>query len=718
MEKNFVMKNLKYLAFVLLMLITACKNKKDAMADFELKYPETKRDSIYDEYFGIKVHDPYRWLEDDNSPETEEWVKAQNELTFSYLERIPYRQKIRDRLTKLWDYPKMSPPVNIKGKYFFFKNDGLQNQSVLYYMDKIKGTEKVVVDPNQLSKDGTVALSTFSVSDDGKYIAYAISKAGSDWSEIYVKEIETGKLLNDKIEWIKFSGIAWYNDGFFYSRYPAPGKEGKLSAINQNSKIYYHKLGTKQDADVLIYEDRNNPDISFSPATSDSKKYLIIYAHLSTSGNALYLKDLSKNVDKTVKIVDSFDNDFTVIDEIGNKLYILTNFNAPKYKIIELDLSKPNINFAKDFIPESNDVLQSATFIGGKFILNYTKDAYSKIKIYDSKGKYLYDLDNNEIGTISGFDGEKEDTKTFYLFTSFTNPSTIYMYDINKNKSTVYQKPKVDFNPEQYITKQVFYKSKDGTKIPMFIVHKKGINLDGNNPTILYGYGGFNIQLTPYFSVSRIVWLEQGGIVAIANLRGGGEYGEEWHKAGTLMNKKNVFYDFIAAAEYLINEKYTSAKRLAIQGGSNGGLLVGSVLNMRPDLFAVALPAVGVMDMLRYHKFTIGRFWATDYGTSEDCKEMFEYLYSYSPYHNIRNDVEYPAVLVTTADHDDRVVPAHSFKYIAQLQYMNKGTKPTFIRIETQAGHGAGKPTAKIIDEIADIYAFTFYNMNFTPLYK
>ncbi len=718
MEKNFVMKNLKYLAFVLLMLITACKNKKDAMADFELKYPETKRDSIYDEYFGIKVHDPYRWLEDDNSPETEEWVKAQNELTFSYLERIPYRQKIRDRLTKLWDYPKMSPPVNIKGKYFFFKNDGLQNQSVLYYMDKIKGTEKVVVDPNQLSKDGTVALSTFSVSDDGKYIAYAISKAGSDWSEIYVKEIETGKLLNDKIEWIKFSGIAWYNDGFFYSRYPAPGKEGKLSAINQNSKIYYHKLGTKQDADVLIYEDRNNPDISFSPATSDSKKYLIIYAHLSTSGNALYLKDLSKNVDKTVKIVDSFDNDFTVIDEIGNKLYILTNFNAPKYKIIELDLSKPNINFAKDFIPESNDVLQSATFIGGKFILNYTKDAYSKIKIYDSKGKYLYDLDNNEIGTISGFDGEKEDTKTFYLFTSFTNPSTIYMYDINKNKSTVYQKPKVDFNPEQYITKQVFYKSKDGTKIPMFIVHKKGINLDGNNPTILYGYGGFNIQLTPYFSVSRIVWLEQGGIVAIANLRGGGEYGEEWHKAGTLMNKKNVFYDFIAAAEYLINEKYTSAKRLAIQGGSNGGLLVGAVLNMRPDLFAVALPAVGVMDMLRYHKFTIGRFWATDYGTSEDSKEMFEYLYSYSPYHNIRNDVEYPAVFVTTADHDDRVVPAHSFKYIAQLQYMNKGTKPTFIRIETQAGHGAGKPTAKIIDEIADIYAFTFYNMNFTPLYK
>lgn len=712
------MKNLIYLAFVFFLLLSACKNKKDAMADFELKYPETKRDSIYDEYFGIKVHDPYRWLEDDNSPETEEWVKAQNELTFSYLERIPYRQKIRDRLTKLWDYPKMSPPVNIKGKYFFFKNDGLQNQSVLYYMDKIKGTEKVVVDPNQLSKDGTVALSTFSVSDDGKYIAYAISKAGSDWSEIYVKEIETGKLLNDKIEWIKFSGIAWYNDGFFYSRYPAPGKEGKLSAINKNSKIYYHKLGTKQDADVLIYEDRNNPDISFSPATSDSKKYLIIYAHLSTSGNALYLKDLSKNVDKTVKIVDSFDNDFTVIDEIGNKLYILTNFNAPKYKIIELDLSKPNINFAKDFIPESNDVLQSATFIGGKFILNYTKDVYSKIKIYDSKGKYLYDLDNNEIGTISGFDGEKEDTKTFYLFTSFTNPSTIYMYDINKNKSTVYQKPKVDFNPEQYITKQVFYKSKDGTKIPMFIVHKKGINLDGNNPTILYGYGGFNIQLTPYFSVSRIVWLEQGGIVTIANLRGGGEYGEEWHKAGTLMNKKNVFYDFIAAAEYLINEKYTSAKRLAIQGGSNGGLLVGSVLNMRPDLFAVALPAVGVMDMLRYHKFTIGRFWATDYGTSEDCKEMFEYLYSYSPYHNIRNDVEYPAVLVTTADHDDRVVPAHSFKYIAQLQYMNKGTKPTFIRIETQAGHGAGKPTAKIIDEIADIYAFTFYNLNFTPLYK
>lgn len=712
--KSFI--KIIFVVFLFSMLLS-CRNK-NSMEEFDLKYPETKTDSVFDTYFGVKVHDPYRWLENDKSEETAEWVKKQNELTFSYLERIPYRQKIKERLLKIWDYPKISAPVNIKGKYFYFKNDGLQNQSALFYSEKLKSTERVVVDPNELDKDGNISLSTFSVSDNGKYIAYSLSKAGSDWQEIYVKELETNKLLDDKIEWVKFSGIAWYNDGFFYSRYPDPGKQSKLSAVNKDSKIYYHKLGTKQSEDILIYEDPQNPEIGFSPAVTESKKYLIIYASVSTSGNAVYLKDLTKENSKIIKFIDDFNYDFSLVDEVGNKFYFLTNYNAPKYKIIEVNALNPSLKTAKDFIPESESVLQNVSFIGGKFILTYLENAYSKVKIFNNSGKYLYDLDNENIGTISGFGGERNDKITFYTFTSFTHPPTVYKYDIERNVSSLHEKPKLDFNSEDYLTKQVFYKSKDGTIVPMFIIHKKGINLDGNNPTLLYGYGGFNISLTPYFSPSRCIWLEQGGIIAVANLRGGGEYGENWHKAGTLLNKKNVFNDFIAAAEYLISEKYTSPKRLAIQGGSNGGLLVGAVVNIRPDLFSVALPAVGVMDMLRYHKFTIGRYWASDYGTSEDSKELFEYLYSYSPYHNINENIEYPAILVTTADHDDRVVPAHSFKYIAKLQNTYKGENPVLIRIETKAGHGAGKSTTKLIDEITDIYTFTFFNLDFTPVYK
>ncbi|MDD3686089.1 MAG: prolyl oligopeptidase family serine peptidase [Bacteroidales bacterium] len=698
-------------------LFSSCNNNKTEKMDFEIVYPETRQDEVKDTYFGIEVADPFRWLEDDNSQETADWVKKQNELTFKYLENIPYRKNIKDRLLKIWDYPKVSAPVHQSGKYFYYRNDGLQNQSVLFYKEGMKGEEIELLDPNEFDKDGGVSLSAIAVSDDGKYLGYAISRAGSDWQEIFVRDIETRKDLKDHLEWVKFSSIAWYQNGFFYSRYPEPAKGQELSGVNTNSKIYYHEIGTEQKDDKLVYEDPKNPEVGFSAHVTEGGEYLIIYASESTSGNALYYKKLGDDNAKVVKLVETFENDYSVIDALNNKFYIYTNLDAPRYRLVELDLNNPKAAW-KNIIPEEDGVLQSVSYIGDRFIANYMIDAHSVVKIFDARGKYLHNLDIDLLGSIGGFSGDRKDNFTFYTVTSFTTPATIYMYNIKTNKSTLYEKSKVDFKADEYITEQVFYTSKDGTKVPMFIVYKDGIAMDGNNPTLLYGYGGFNISLTPYFSIARCVWLEQGGVVAIPNIRGGGEYGEDWHKAGTIMQKQNVFDDFIAAAEYLIENKFTSPSRLAIQGGSNGGLLIGAVTNQRPDLFAVALPAVGVMDMLRYHKFTIGRYWATDYGTSEDSKEMFDYLYAYSPIHNIKEGVEYPAVLVTTADHDDRVVPAHSFKYIATLQNKYKGEKPVLIRIETQAGHGAGKPTMKMIDEIADIYSFAFYNMEFTPVYK
>lgn len=708
-----------YLVLVLLsVVLLSCDNKNVKEMNFELIYPETKQGEVEDEYFGTIVKDPFRWLEDDNSDETAEWVKKQNELTEGFLETIPYRENIKSRLLEIWDYPKMSAPTKKGDKFFFYKNDGLQNQSVLYYKGTPYSKDDIeLLDPNELAKDGSISLSTTSVSDDGTLLGYAISKAGSDWQEIFVRDIETGKDLEDHIQWVKFSGIAWVENGFYYSRYPEPRKGEELSGVNENAKIYYHVMGTDQSDDILIYEDSENPQIGFHASVTENKKYLIISASESTSGNALYYKDISVENSPVIKIVDSFDNDFHVVDEIDNKLYVYTNYNAPRYKIITIDTKNIAKYAWKDFIAEEEGVLQNISFIGGKFIANYMIDAHSVVKIFDEKGEYLYNLDVDIIGTISGFGGERDDEHTFYTVTSFITPATIYIYNIEKNESKIYNPSKIDFHADEYETKQVFYNSKDGTRIPMFIIHKKGVALDGTSPTLLYGYGGFNISLTPYFSISRLVWLEQGGVVAIANLRGGGEYGEEWHKSGTLLKKQNVFDDFIAAAEYLIDSKYTSPNRLTIQGGSNGGLLIGAVTNQRPDLFAVALPAVGVMDMLRYHQFTIGRYWATDYGTSEDNDEMFKYLYSYSPIHNIDSTVNYPAVLVTTGDHDDRVVPAHSFKYISTLQSTYKGENPVLIRIETQAGHGAGKPTMKIIDEIADVYSFAFYNMDFTPVY-
>ncbi|MDD2385824.1 MAG: prolyl oligopeptidase family serine peptidase [Bacteroidales bacterium] len=710
---------LSYLMFLtLIAFFFSCNNPENSnKMDFELKYPETLKGDVEDEYFGTIVKDPFRWLEDDNSAETAEWVKAQNELTFAYLETIPYREKMKQRLTKIWDFPRESAPTKKGDKFFYYRNDGLQNQSVLFYKNSLEGEEIEILDPNTLADDGTVSLSAVSVSDAGTYLGYAISRAGSDWQEIFVRDIESGKDLSEHLKWVKFSGISWYKNGFFYSRYPEPTKGQELSGVNTDAKIYYHEIGTDQSEDIMIYEDTQNPETGFYAGVTESKKYLIISATVSTSGNALFYKDLTKENSKVIKLISEFDNDYSVIEEIDDVLYVYTNYNAPKYKLIKINLKYPSKATWKDFIPEDESVLENATYIGGKFIVTYMIDAHSAIKIFDKKGKFLYDLDNNAIGTIGGFAGKRDDTFTFYTVTSFTEPATIYKYDIANNKSDLYYTTKLGVKTEDYVTKQVFYRSTDGTKIPMFIVHKQGIALDGNNPTLLYGYGGFNISLTPSFSLSRLLWLEQGGVVAIANLRGGGEYGEEWHKAGTLQKKQNVFDDFIAAAEYLVAKKYTSSKRLTIQGGSNGGLLVGAVINQRPDLFAVALPAVGVMDMLRYHEFTIGRYWATDYGTSADNKEMFDYLYAYSPIHNIKSDIEYPAVMVTTGDHDDRVVPAHSFKYIATLQDAYKGDNPVLVRIETQAGHGGGKPTDKIIDEIVDQYAFAFYNMDFTPVY-
>ena len=678
-----------------------------------VQYPESKSCDTVDNYFGTAVADPYRWLEDDYSEETALWVKAQNELTNLYLSQIPYREKMKKRLTEILNYPKEGAPWKKGNRYFFYRNDGLQNQSALYYKNSLDGEATLLLDPNKLSDDGTVALSTLGISDDGNFLGYAISRNGSDWQEIYVKNIATGEVLADHLVWVKFSGIAWKDDGFFYSRFPEP--KNQRSGINENGTLYYHKVGTDQNADQLAYQDNTNPDLSFS-AQVVGKRWLVIYGSVSTSGNSLFFKDLDNPKAKLVKVVDNFDNDYGVIDEIDGRFVVMTNLDAPDYKVISIPTNNPTRENWNDIIPSASpEVLTAISHVGHRLIATYTKDAHSVVRIYNTDGSKLADLDNDMIGSIGGFDGEADDTETFYTVTSYTTPATIYRYDIKANKSTLYKKSEINFNSDDYVTELEFYTSKDGTRVPLFITHKKGIRLNGKNPTLLYGYGGFNISLTPSFSATRVVWLEQGGILAVACLRGGGEYGETWHKAGTKMQKQNVFDDCIAAAEYLIGKGYTSPERLALQGGSNGGLLVGAVVNQRPDLFAVAIPQVGVMDMLRYHKFTIGRYWAIDYGTSEDSPKMFEYLRKYSPLHSVRNGMDYPAILVTTADHDDRVVPAHSFKYAATLQNSEIGNRPHLIRIESNAGHGAGKPLDKTINEAGDIFSFIFFNMGVEP---
>lgn len=680
----------------------------------KINYPVAHKDDVKDTYFGVEVEDPYRWLEDDNSAETAEWVKAENEVTFKYLEQLPGREKIKARLTELWDFPKYGVPFKEAGKYFFYKNNGLQNQSVLYISDSLNAEPKVLLDPNLLSNDGTVALSDIEISDDGKYLVYMIARSGSDWNEIFVKNIETGEVLKDHIQWVKFSGLSWDKNGFYYSAYNAPEQGKELQKSNENQMVKFHKLGTDPASDPVVYCEPENPKRLFGMGVTDDGRFLILSKSEATSGNALSVKDNNAPNGQFVVLMDSFEFEFNPIDNIGDDLFVLTNYKAPKYRLIKININQSGQGNWKDIIPETENVIEFASIIGGKIVVSYMKNACSQVKVFNYDGTFDYDILLPGIGSIGGFSGKKEEPLAFYSFASFNTPGEIYQYNFETKETKLHFRPEVKFNPDDFEVSQVFYNSKDGTRMPMFIFSKKGIKLDGNNPVLLYSYGGFNVSMTPAFSVSRLNFVENGGVFAMPNIRGGGEYGEEWHKSGTKMQKQNVFDDFIAAAEYLIKEGYTSPKKLAVMGGSNGGLLIGAVVNQRPELFGVALPQVGVMDMLRYHKFTIGWAWAGDYGTSDDSKEMFEYLYKYSPYHNINGDLKYPPILATTADHDDRVVPAHTFKYMARLQELYKGKNPVLVRIETKAGHGAGKPTSKSIEEYADLWAFTFFNLGVT----
>jgi len=698
----------------LLLFFYSCKNEET----MKIVYPETAKGDVVDEYFGVSVPDPYRWLEDETSEDVAKWIEEQNKITFDFLAQIPYRESLKERLTELWDYPKMGTPFTKANKIFVYRNNGLQNQSVLFVKDSEDGEERILIDPNTLSDDGTVSLASIAISPDGKYIAYSISRGGSDWNEIFIRDIETGIDLNDHIKWVKFSSVAWHNDGIFYSGYDKPEEGRELSQKNVYHKLYYHKLGQNQNNNVIVRENKDEPYRSHYGSVTSDGKYLVVYERQAGNlGFAVYVKELTNLNNPFITIIDNFTHQYSVIDNIGSKLLIRTNNNAGKYKLVEVDVNKPAIENWKEILPERKDLLRSVTLMKNRIITNYLKDAHTNIEFYDYEGKFLGELKLPALGTVSSFNSEKDSEIAWYDFTSFNYPTNVFKYSIEANKSENIFTPQIDMKSEDYIVEQVFYESKDGTKIPMFITYKKGTKLDGNNPTLLYSYGGFNISLTPSFSISRLLWLENGGVYAMANIRGGGEYGEQWHLAGTKLQKQNVFDDFIAAAEYLVNSKYTSPSKLAIQGGSNGGLLVGAVINQRPDLFKVALPAVGVMDMLRFHKFTIGYAWVTDYGSSDDSTE-FHYIYKYSPLHNIKEGVEYPATLVTTADRDDRVVPAHSFKYIAELQSKHTGKNPVLIRIETQAGHGAGKPTSKLIEEAVDVWAFTMYNMGFCPIKK
>ncbi|MCX7743554.1 MAG: prolyl oligopeptidase family serine peptidase [Flavobacteriales bacterium] len=700
------------------MIVISCGSKKNQLNDvinppIEVNYIKTRKDtSVFDNYFGTIIHDPYRWLEDDMSEETKQWVEAQNKITFGYLSKISFRDSIKKRLTDIWNYPKYSVPFKEGGYYFYYKNDGLQNQSVLYFMKNLKDDPQVLLDPNTFSADGTTSISGFSVSKDGKYAAYSISEGGSDWNTIKVISLPDKKEQPDVIKWVKFSGIAWYKDGFFYSKFPEPKKGDELKSTNQFQQVYYHKMGTSQTQDQLIYEDKQNPFNGHYAGVTEDERYLILSISKGTYGNKIKVKDLNKGMNAPfITIVDDFDNESAIVDNEGELLYMYTNIGAGKYRLVEINpKSAHKRDTWKEIIPESENVLTGVNHLGGKWIATYLKDASSLVKIFDSSGKFLHDVPLPTMGTVSSFSGKKTENTAYYSFTSFAYPPTIFEYDIEKNTSTEFRKAEVKINPNDYEVKQEFYTSKDGTKIPMFIVHKKGIRKNGNNPTLLYGYGGFDISILPSFSISNMVFLENGGIYAVANLRGGGEYGEAWHKAGMLLNKQNVFDDFIAAAEFLIKEKYTASNKLAIHGRSNGGLLVGAVMTQRPELFKVAVPAVGVLDMLRYHKFTIGHAWAVEYGSSEDSVH-FANLLKYSPLHNIKEGVEYPATLIMTADHDDRVVPAHSFKFAATLQEKQSGKNPILIRIDTKAGHGAGKSTSMVIEESADFWAFIFYNL-------
>ncbi len=693
-------------------IVVACSEKKTEITN--MNYPETKKVDTVNTYFGTQVSDPYRWLENDTAKDTEDWVKAQNEVTFGFLSKIPYREMVKKRLEEIFNYERLSAPFKEGDHFYFYKNNGLQNQSVLFRRKSEKAEAEVFLDPNTFKVDGTISLAGISFSKDGSLAAYQISTGGADWTDAIILRTADKSVVGDTMNNIKFSGIAWKgNDGFYYSTYDKP-KGSQLSEKTQFHKLYYHKLGTPQSGDVLIFGGEKTPRRYISAGLTEDEHYLIVEAANSTSGNELYVQDLKDPSGSLITVVDNFDSESHVVENDGSRLIIQTNLKAPNNKLVEVDFSKPTVANWKDLVSETENVL-SVSIGGGKIFTEYLVDVKSQIKQYNLKGKLEREVELPGIGTIGGFSGKKDEKELYYTYTSFTYPPTIFKYDIASGKSVLYEKPKVDFNPDDYETKQVFYTSKDGTKVPMFIVHKKGLELNGKNPTILYGYGGFNISLTPAFSTARIVWLENGGVFAQPNLRGGGEYGEKWHVAGTKMKKQNVFDDFIAAAEYLIAEKYTSSDYLALSGGSNGGLLVGATMAQRPELAKVAFPAVGVMDMLRYNKFTAGAGWAYDYGTAEESKEMFEYLRAYSPVHALKPGTKYPATMVTTGDHDDRVVPAHSFKFAATLQANHVGTNPVLIRIETDAGHGAGTPISKTIEQVADQYSFAWYNMGIVP---
>ena len=673
-----------------------------------LTYPTVSKSEQVDNYHGMAITDPYRALEDPDTEATKAWVEAQNQVTFSYLNEIPAREKIKQRLTKLWDYEKYGTPFKEGESYFYFKNDGLQNQSVLYTLPTLDAEPRIVLDPNQLSEDGTIALSGISISENGQLLAYGLSSSGSDWQEWKVRNIATGEDLQDYLQWIKFSGASWTHDhqGFFYSRYDEPNEKTKLEDVNYYQKLYYHQLGTPQSADILIYHRPDEKEWGFTGNVTEDGKYLIISIWLGTdSKNLVFYKDLTNQNSEVIELINQFSANYSFIDNDDHVFYFRTDFNSPKGRVIAIDTRKSTLENWQEIIPQAVETLESVSVLNNQFVADYLQDAHSQIKIFNLKGNFIREVELPGIGAASGFSGKRYDTETFYSFTSFTTPGTIYRYDMKTGKSELFRQPEVDFNADEYETKQVFYASKDGTKVPMFITHKKGIKLDGNNPTYLYGYGGFNISLTPSFSVSLLIWLEMGGVYAVPNLRGGGEYGEEWHQAGMKLQKQNVFDDFIAAAEWLIAHNYTQPGKLAIAGGSNGGLLVGTCMTQRPNLFGAALPAVGVMDMLRFHKFTIGWAWVVEYGSSENAEE-FATLYAYSPLHNLKPGTAYPATLITTADHDDRVVPAHSFKFAAALQAAHGGDAPVLIRIDMKAGHGAGKPTAKIIEEAADKWGF------------
>ena len=706
------MKNFVLIALIGVFVIS-CKNSNSEKTPEKLNYPTTKTVDTITDYFGTKVKDAYRWLEDDMSEETKNWVSSQNEVTFNYLSKIPYREELKERLEKLWNYEKIGSPFKEGDYTYFYKNDGLQNQYVLYrFKDKEEPT--VFLDPNTFSKDGTTSLGGLSFSKDGKKLAYAISEGGSDWRKIILMDAVSKEILEDTIIDVKFSGMAWNgNEGIFYSSYEKP-KGSELSAKTDQHRLFYHKLGTAQKNDPIIFGDKVKRRYINGSVTEDGK-YLVISASQSTSGNELYIKDLSKENSKIVTVVNNFENDTFVLDNIGETLLLGTNLNAPNKRIVKVEASKPTPENWVDVIPETKNVL-SPSKANGFIFTNYMVDAVSQVKQYDYNGKLIREIELPGVGTVGGFSGKKDEKLIYYSFSNYINPGSIYSFQTVSGTSELYKKPAIDFNSDNYESHQVFYTSKDGTKIPMIISYKKGTVLNGKNPTILYGYGGFNISLTPSFSITNAVWMEQGGIYAVPNLRGGGEYGKAWHNAGIKMQKQNVFDDFIAAAEYLIANKYTSSDYLAVRGGSNGGLLVGATMLQRPDLMKVALPAVGVMDMLRYHTFTAGAGWAYDYGTADDSKEMFEYLKGYSPVHNIKEGVNYPATLVTTGDHDDRVVPAHSFKFAAELQAKHTGNNPTLIRIETNAGHGAGTPVSKTIEQYADIFGFTLHNMGYKDL--